>query len=179
MPSYGAAHRKLRAMLLATYYPGSVTYWRCGQPIAEWDTRRIRLGHDDDNPFAYRELEHARCSEAARSIQRQQDQGGHLRNAESPRTTAAHLVTARVSPGLTTGPKALPSACPCVQAEPNGEQLAWFPQGRWTARPDRPSRAEERQDNLTPGDHVTGLWWLRCRRVSLSLPSHSGRAGLM
>jgi hypothetical protein len=65
MPSYGAAHRKLRAMLLATYYPGSVTYWRYGQPIAEWDTSRIHLGHDDDNPFAYRGLEHARCTEAA------------------------------------------------------------------------------------------------------------------
>ncbi len=41
---------------------GKASCWRCAKPIApdaEWD-----LGHDDDDPNAYRGPEHAACNRA-------------------------------------------------------------------------------------------------------------------
>jgi hypothetical protein len=68
-PDYGAEHRKLRRLLLASYVPGITPCWRCGKPITEWNTRRIHLGHDDDNPAIWRGLEHAACNTSAGASQ--------------------------------------------------------------------------------------------------------------
>lgn len=65
MPAYGRAHRQLRALMLARYVPGQTICWRCQQPITTLNLALVHLGHDDDNPAAYRGLEHARCSESA------------------------------------------------------------------------------------------------------------------
>lgn len=61
---YGTAHQQLRAFWQPLVTTGTVTCWRCQQPITPtepWD-----LGHDDTDRTLYRGPEHAnRCNRAA------------------------------------------------------------------------------------------------------------------
>lgn len=61
---YDAGHDRLRAQWAPKVATGSVTCWRCGEPITPtepWD-----LGHDDNDRRHYRGPEHAnRCNRSA------------------------------------------------------------------------------------------------------------------
>jgi hypothetical protein len=56
---YDAAHRRLRAHLLAAYQPTDPC-WRCGQPLGD-DPRLLDLGHTEERD-GYTGLEHADCN---------------------------------------------------------------------------------------------------------------------
>jgi hypothetical protein len=61
---HGAAHRKLRAYLIAQWATGLITdCWRCGKPLTG-PPSQIHLGHTDDGT-AYAGLEHGRCNVVA------------------------------------------------------------------------------------------------------------------
>lgn len=61
---YDAAHDRLRAHHAPRVAAGTITCWRCGQPISPtepWD-----LGHDDHNRTQHRGPEHAgTCNRSA------------------------------------------------------------------------------------------------------------------
>lgn len=58
---YGAAHRALRAILIAQYRPGITRCWRCQEPMTG-PSRRIHLGHADDDRSRWMGLECADCN---------------------------------------------------------------------------------------------------------------------
>ena len=68
MADYGRSHRALRKALLSRYVPGVSRCWRCQQPITTLDTRRIHLGHADDNPMVWMGLECQLCNLRAGGI---------------------------------------------------------------------------------------------------------------
>lgn len=74
MPTYGHAHRKLRAEWKPHVDAGTVECWRCGEliePGEPWD-----LGHADDDPDQYNGPEHrGRCNRRAGGEKRAQQWG--------------------------------------------------------------------------------------------------------
>jgi hypothetical protein len=62
MPDYGYRHKQARLAYLAAFQQGQPCT-RCRKPI--WDTARVDLDHDDDDPTRYLGLAHRACNQGA------------------------------------------------------------------------------------------------------------------
>jgi len=57
---YGASHQALRRAFIPEHQAGTLTCWRCTQPITADEP--FDLGHDDIDRAMYRGPEHVRCN---------------------------------------------------------------------------------------------------------------------